>query len=634
MAKTQNEITNQVTEKYLGSLDPANTLDPSKIEEDLIAETNTEFSVENTGRIGTHRINLLKALTHTQVAWILVELHHAVAIISSRSENARPSDLDPLAIWQPESGTYTQSFDAIHKAIRLYNSGATEQFRREVLAALRDVVPHVRRQTSAQWAAVANGDYNRNTGEVHDFSHERVFLARVPIDFDRDAQNPVIHNDDGTDWDVDSGLLEIANGDQGTLQLVWEMFAAVTQPHVRTNKAIALYNPKGNNGKGTLVGLAQNLVGDENYLSASIAELGKDATQPLIPGKSLITSDENATNDFVKFAEIIKKLATRESILVNPKYKNPFNDIFEGNQIHCLNGLLRSGDFTDSFWRRWLFIPLLTHFEGRERMYIKDDYIKRPEVLRYVLKRALEMDFIGFSETDATHALMREMKLHSDPVRRFWDELREDLAWDLLPLEFLYELYKAWSVLNKPEGRKVDRTTFDVSIRAAVEDFDDGWTDLGKGERMKVASRMAAPEPLLRDYELPDKWRSPFDRKMQYRNVIYRDLVARVLSPSATASPAEPVTVTATPEQVIEVERLHAEEATWWEQQAVDVDGVTDLNHVREHAKIRRLGSSCTCPPSSRTGPQNAYPADILQRSRNLDAAFSDTHEDRDDVAA
>src|SRR5690554_1106984 len=224
MAKTQNEITNQVTDKYLSSLDPANTPDPSEIEERLIAETNKEYVLENTGRTGAHRINLLKSLTHTQVARILVELHHAVAIISSRTKNARPSDLDPLAIWQPETGTYTRSFDAIHKMIRLYNSGATVQFRKEVLASLRDVVPHVHRESSAQWVAVANGDFNRSTREVSHFSPERVFLTRLPIDYDHGAKNPVIHNEDGTDWDVDSGLLEIANGDQETLQLIWEMF--------------------------------------------------------------------------------------------------------------------------------------------------------------------------------------------------------------------------------------------------------------------------------------------------------------------------------------------------------------------------------------------------------------------------
>ena len=207
---------------------------------------------------------------------------------------------------------------------------------------------------------------------------------------------------------------------------------------MRTNKAVALYNPVGNNGKGTILQALRGLAGESNTLSASVATLAKDTTLPLLSGKSLVVSDENATNDFVKNAEIIKVLATRDTYFVNPKYQHPYNETFEGNQVHCLNALPRFGDHSDSMWRRWLFIPLTAEFEGRDRKYIRDEYLLRDDVIQYILRRALEMKFTGFSETDATRKLMIDAKLHNDAARQFWDEHEKEFVWDLLPLDFLY----------------------------------------------------------------------------------------------------------------------------------------------------------------------------------------------------
>jgi putative DNA primase/helicase len=637
---TENGIIEDVTATYLAELDRTALPSARQIEQDLIDRVNKEFIIDNVARLGGDKFRLLKQLTHKQVALILVELHKVVAVNSSRT--APDSGLDGIAIWQPSSGIYTQDIEVINKVASRYNNGSTIRFQKEVFAKLREEAPHVRREVSGKWAAVANGDYNRSTGELEEASPERVFLTRTPVKYVFDAKNTVIHNDeDGTDWDVDSGLMDIANGDPETLQLIWEMFAAVAQPQVRTNRAIALYNPVGNNGKGTLLAVAANLVGEQNCLKASLSDLGKDTTQALIPGKALIASDENATNDFVKFAEVIKKLATRETLLINPKYIAPYNGVFEGNQIHCLNGLLRIGDHSDSLWRRWIFIPLLAEFEDVERMYIKDDYIKRPEVLEYLLRRSLEMDFTKFTETKTTRDLMTEMKLHNDPVRRFWDEHRKELVWNMQPMEFLYDMYKAWSTKNKPNGRAVDRSQFDDNLRAAVNALDDEWTSPGKGERMKAASRMIGVEPLVKDYELPSQWHLRINPQKQFRNVLYRDPIARVLaSPLMAAMPAPsgPVAkssaIVAAEHVLHDVERLVAEELEWWQKQAVEEDGVTRLDHVAEHALIRRLGTSCKCPPRSGTGHQRAYSADVHQRSRHLDVALLEAREALEESAA
>ena len=61
--------------------------------------------------------------------------------------------------------------------------------------------------------------------------------------------------------------------------------------------------------------------------------------------------------------------------------------------VQCLNEMPRIKDKSDSFYRRQLFIPFTKCFTGEERKYIKQDYLKRTEVLEYVLYRVLNMNY-------------------------------------------------------------------------------------------------------------------------------------------------------------------------------------------------------------------------------------------------
>lgn len=61
--------------------------------------------------------------------------------------------------------------------------------------------------------------------------------------------------------------------------------------------------------------------------------------------------------------------------------------------VQCLNEMPRIKDKSDSFYRRQLFIPFTKCFTGAERKYIKQDYLKRKDVLEYVLWKVLNMDY-------------------------------------------------------------------------------------------------------------------------------------------------------------------------------------------------------------------------------------------------
>lgn len=615
--RTRHSIILGTTARFLANVTPDNRPHPFEIEYELLLAVNAELRVENSGRQKDDRLALLASLTADQVAHVLCRLHHVARLLTSRAPSAGPTDADPLVVYSHDRGIYVRSDDAIASLVLEYaHSGSS--FMRDVTVALRGIAPAVHAISGNEWTPVGNGDFHRPTGILHPYSPGRVFLSRIPVAYVADATNPTIHNDDdGTDWDVDSAVREFAAGDDGIEMLLWQLFAAVVQPNVRTNKIVALYSPRGNNGKGTVIQWLTNIAGETNTLSTTIAKLGHDAYLPAIAGKCLVVSDENATNDFIKNGETLKLLATRDPILVNPKYVSPFNMIFIGTQVHCLNALPRMGDHGESMWRRWLFIPMLAHFGGIERTYIRDEYIHRSDVLEYVLRRALEMDFTGFTETASTHGVLREAKASNDAPRMFWDEHKHLFERDMLPLEMLWEMYKSWFAQNKPNGLITDRATFDKSIRAAVIDDAGEWIDLGQGKPKKASVHMSGDKELVEQYGLNSgKWIN-VPKAKQYRNVIFRDRAA--MSVITMSSTPVPKTLTSTPEdRLAEVKKLHAEDLALWKRRAELDDGVGDPGHVEDHAHVRRMGTSCgTCPH-----PGRLYAPEIYKRSTDLDLAL------------
>ena len=56
------------------------------------------------------------------------------------------------------------------------------------------------------------------------FSPDYVFLSKIPIDYNPLAKNVVIHNkSDGTDWNVEDWLFELADEDVEMKDLLWKV---------------------------------------------------------------------------------------------------------------------------------------------------------------------------------------------------------------------------------------------------------------------------------------------------------------------------------------------------------------------------------------------------------------------------
>lgn len=546
MAIPINTIIRNATRKYLAGLDPKNPPPASVIEEKLLDQVNADINAENVGRAKNHLMPLLQKLTNTQVAQVMLRLNRVVRIAPSGKNTDR--DLDMLAIYAADGedeGIYLTSEDSFRSVAREYNYSLTTKDFIEIRAALMDSAPRTFRCDDRDMIAVKNGIFDYRTKQLRPFSPALVFVSKSRVAYNPLAINVSIkHPADGTIWDVESWMSELSD-DPEIVELLWQILGAIIRPHVRWNKSAWFYAEQGNNGKGTLCALMRNLTGPSTYASIPINDFGKEFLLEPLARASAIIVDENDVGTYVDKAANLKAVITNDVISINRKHKVPIAYQFWGFMVQCLNEFPRIKDQSDSFYRRQLFVPFTKCFTGAERKYIKDDYLNRDDVLEYVLKRVLHMNYYELSEPAATKLVLDNYKLFNDPVREFFDEFEEQFTWDLLPFPFLYDLYRSWFTKTRPSGSPIGRNGF---IQKIVETSRNSalWDCPDKNINVRAGTKFAVPEPLVIEFDLKDWMNSTYTGSGPQRAIphpvkaTYRGLQRRVIAGIATVGSGDP----------------------------------------------------------------------------------------------
>lgn len=542
-------ISKRCADSYLTAdrLPALKAIAPATVHDGLLNEINKQILVQNE-RIKTSEIHGTKRIPLTQLGFAevarLVLALYSIISISPSSRNSDP-DLNVLAAYDdnaqsPTYGTYRSAQGHIRSIARRYCPNLTTRDFNEIIAALTDNAPKRTRGDNRDLIAVNNGivDYNRGDPRFMDFSPDYIFLAKLDVAWNPDATNQVIHNDqDGTDWDVESWMASLSD-DPEVVELLWEITGATVRPYVPWNKCAFFYSEQGNNGKGTLLSLMRNMIGVQSYASIPLADFGKDFLLEPLTRASAILVDENDVGTFIEKAANFKAIVTNDVITINRKYKSPIAHQHFGFMVQCLNDKPTIKDKSESIYRRQLFVPFLKCFTGAERKYIKDDYLTRPAVLEYALKRVLTMNYYALSEPESVKRALEDFKESNDPIRAFWNEVKGEFTWDLIPFPFAYDLYKSWMERNMPNSKPLGRNRFIDSVVALVRsDPNSTWLCEDHRTQYRPGDRMTAAEELIYEYTLVE-WANvaapknspkqysmlPADRqKNSYRGLIRRE---------------------------------------------------------------------------------------------------------------
>lgn len=501
----RDQVILNATNSYLSGFTKDNNPGPETVAAELIEIITNTITIANKTQSKETRWPVPTLLSPNSVARCMVHLHHIYRVSLAGPDSG--SDADVLAIYRtdPECyGTYSILKNDFYKLAKRYNAELSAKDLEETYFQMTILAPQGRLCDDPNLIPVENGLFNYETKTLEPFDPGKIFLSKPHIGYNPNATNITIHNpDDNTKWDLESWLEDLADGDAEILDLFYKMVGATLRPNVPWNKSVWLYSTVGNNGKGTLCAMIRELLGPHAHTSVKLTEFAQDFMLEGIIQKQAIITDENDVNIFIDKSANLKAVITNDVIQINRKYKTPISYRFRGFMIQCINDQPKMKDKSDSLYRRMLIVPMMKSFTGKERTYIKNDYLKRKEVLEYLLFKVLNMDYDKLPEPAACQKFLLEYKEHNDTVRQFWNELKPEFRWNMLPFTFLYDLYKSWFKKNVPSGTIQSRTNF-ISDLLNVLRGDDEWYCPDKTKQYRIKDLIVEGDPLILQYGLDD----------------------------------------------------------------------------------------------------------------------------------
>lgn len=503
---TINQLILQEVANFLGTKNQS-TYCPEDVERFLLNQINKRLLGENErNRLkGGLAHRPLKVLPPSVIATCILkrELRHTGLIGKSRAT----AELVTYEDAGPDEGLYVPAEDSIRRLARQYHYTISPKDLNAVVECVRDSVSLLEESEDSDVVALANGLFDLRTKELRPFSPKVVLTSKASVAFNEDATTCAVI--DG--WSVDEWIRGLANNDSDVNKLFWETIAALFRPDHSFDKAVLLYSPTGSNGKGTFVELLRNLVGAERVATLSIADFSKPFLPEELRSAFCVLSDENEVGYYLKEAGPFKAWVTHDWTRFNVKYGSMTSIKGRGLCVFCANELPSSKDKSESFYRRFIPIPFLKRYVGAdENKAIKNDYVKRPEVLEYVANKALMKDlFDSFIEPAVCKELLDQIRVENDPVLQFAEEFLPQFKWDLLPWGFLYGVYSAWMRKEVPNGRAVNSREFNKRLSAYVDDNPScGWAVLRGADGKQIPKRtkglIVGNEPLAMEYDLSD----------------------------------------------------------------------------------------------------------------------------------
>ena len=343
-----------------------------------------------------------------------------------------------LGVYNPELGIYETSENFFHRLIYWLEPSYSQARSKEVIFKLETLSEVKPQTTKAHLIPVANGIFNKKTQKLEPFNAKYVFTSTISTRYNARAELP---NIDG--WDVDSWLLDLMSGDKELVKLLWQIISASTNGNYSYRKGAWLVG-KGNDGKGTFQSLIMNLIGRENVASVKAEQFAERFALSQVVGKTCIIGDDSQVS-YLDNAGNYFSVITGDPVPIEAKGKQPTLAIFNKLVIQSTNFLPKFRNKSNGTYRRLLIVPFNKCFTAdKDNWKIKDDYIKRKDVLEYVLKIALSLNFERFDEPKATQTLLDDFKISNDNVLAFVNDMFEEFVSDFLPTAFLSALYRAW----------------------------------------------------------------------------------------------------------------------------------------------------------------------------------------------
>lgn len=356
-----------------------------------------------------------------------------------------------LAMYQPEEGIYTQNEDVIRRVISWLEPSLDQRKAGTVIYHLKNMAEFKSKTVSRFLIPVKNGIFNVKTKQLEPFSADYVFTAKIATPY---VENPNLPDIEG--WNVDRWLHDLASGEADTELLLWQVISASMNGNYSRKKSIWLFSD-GNTGKGTYQQLIMNLVGIDNVATLKLPQFSEKFALPMLEEKVVCIGDDVPSNVNIDDSSNFNSVVTADYVPVEQKGKPKYTVQFNMTIIQSTNGLPKIHNKSEGTYKRFLIIEFKKQFLGDDDNWrIKGEYIKRQDVLEYVLHKAINIDFEQFINPVSSQQLLESYKVDNDPVQEFKQEVFDKFTSVRLPVSYVYACYEAFCEASgyKPLGSR------------------------------------------------------------------------------------------------------------------------------------------------------------------------------------
>ena len=254
-----------------------------------------------------------------------------------------------------------------------------------------------------------NGLYNLEEGKLNKHTPDHLSPIQIPISYDPEATCPA--------WE--KFVSEVFPED--AQDLAWEIPAWLMTPDTSIQRSILLTG-EGANGKSTYLTAVSNFIGQSNMSNMSLHKIESDrfSVARLVGKLANICSDLPSAH--LSGSSNLKAITGGDRITAEYKFRNSFEFTPYSRLIFSANHPPRSEDSSHAFFRRWLVVPFLRTFEGKEEIPrdVLDACLADEKELSGVLNKALAvlpcLRKQGFTESDSMKAAWNDFRSATDPL--------------------------------------------------------------------------------------------------------------------------------------------------------------------------------------------------------------------------
>ena len=320
---------------------------------------------------------------------------------------------------------------------------------KEVLSMLLESATPLSECDNTGYLCVANGILNLDTLELTKHTPERVFLSRLPVEYNPKAQCP----------DIAEWLFDVLESDQKQVVLFLEAVGYTLLQTTELQKLFILEGPT-KTGKSTAGKLLRALLGADNVSNVSLHAIDDEDNRfqrvRLLGKVANISSDISAKR--LKGDGYVKAAVSGDPIEAESKGVDSFTFIPRATLWAMANRVPGSYDKTSAWYERLLIIPFKKQFLPGSANPPDTQILKKlttPAELSGVLTLALlcgkeALARGAFATTEKQTEAVEQVKERNDAVYAFVQSLEGTIAhWD--DGEF-YHIYTKW--VEQEEGKE------------------------------------------------------------------------------------------------------------------------------------------------------------------------------------